>query len=135
MVVQYNNNSVILNVLIEIIITSQIHFTWCTRRVICEGIAEEYFKLSYGDYTDGDYSHGSHSQSISSPEWEPLEQDVDEGDDLVMLMMRWSEEAEGIYSAKVVLICVTMCSVNYCSSGRKRVIFLLIPYGGKLWHH
>ena len=67
--------------------------TWCdsvTRRVICEGIAEEYFKLSYGDYTDGDYSHGSHSQSISSPEWEPLEQDVDEGDDLVMLMMRWS---------------------------------------------
>ena len=35
-------------------------------------------------YTDGEYSHKSHSEiiCICSPEWEPLGQDEDEGDDL-----------------------------------------------------
>ena len=32
-------------------------------------------------YADGDYSHRLHSE-VCSPEWEPLKQDVDEGDDL-----------------------------------------------------
>ena len=44
-------------------------------------------------------------------------------------------EAEGIYSARIALIYVTLCSVNYCSSGRKKVVYLLILYGGKLWRH
>ena len=33
------------------------------------------------DYTDEEYSHESDSESISSPEWEQLQQDVDEGDE------------------------------------------------------
>lgn len=48
---------------------------------LCEGIDDQYFESASGDYTDEEYSHESDLESISSPEWEQLQQDVDEGDE------------------------------------------------------
>lgn len=91
---------------------------------LCEGIGEQYFESTYGDYTnrdytDEDYSHQSDSGSISSPEWEPLEQDVDEGDNLVSFDVDTEMEciqAAGMYSAGVTLyvfISVTISPDSY----------------------
>ena len=75
---------------------------------LCEGIPEQFFEAAYGDYSDGEYSHRSDSESISSPEWEPLEENMSEEDELTNLDVdgeREWVEAAGMSSCK--------CAVNY----------------------
>ena len=75
---------------------------------LCEGILEEFFESAYGDYSDEDYSHGSDSESISSPEWEPLQEDMDEEDGQANLDV--DAEVELVEGAGIIMI----LQVWYC---------------------